>query len=66
MLIIILVLLIENAHDSKLKNVSFHSISFQKIIMSKKRNQHKNIFELTKDLLDFIRSFEIFFHFSCY
>ena len=56
--IVILVLLIENARNSKVKNVSFYSISFQRIIISKKRNRHKNILELTKYLLDFIQSFK--------
>ena len=31
--------------------------------MNKKKNQHKNIFELTKRLLDFIRSFKRIFLF---
>ena len=57
-LIIILVLLIKNARNSKVKDVSFHSISFQKIIMNKKTNRHKNILKLTKCLLDFIRLFK--------
>ena len=63
-LIVILVLFIENARNNKVKNVSFHSITFQKIIMNKKRNRHKNILELTKCLLDFIRLFKrVFFLF---
>ena len=61
--IIILVLLIENARNSKIKNVNFYSISFQKIIMNKKRNRHKNVLELTKRLLDFIRLFKQIFFF---
>ena len=56
--IIILVLLIKNARNSKVRDISFHSISFQKIIVNKKRNWHKNILELTKYLLGFIRSFK--------
>ena len=56
--IIILVLLIENARNGKVKDVSFHSIFFQKVIVSKKRDRYKNILELTKCLLDFIRSFK--------
>ena len=56
-LIVILVLLTENVRNSKVKDVSFYSISFQKIIMNKKRSRHKNILKLTKRLLDFIRSF---------
>ena len=68
MLIVILVLLIENARNSKVKNINFNSISFQKIIISKKRNRHKIIFELMKRLLDFIRSFKqtLFFSFSLF
>ena len=56
MSIVILVLLIENDRYNKVKDVSFHSISFQEIIMNKKRNRYKNILELTERLLDFIRS----------
>ena len=43
-LIVILVLLNENVHNSKVKNISFHSIFFLKIIVSKKKNRYKDIF----------------------
>ena len=52
---VIPVLLTENSRNNKVENVSFYSISFQEVIMSKQRNWHKNILELTKCLLDFIR-----------
>ena len=58
MSIVILVLLTENARNSKVKNISFYLISFWTIIMNKKKSQYKNVFELTKRLLDFIRSFQ--------
>ena len=62
--IIILILLIENVRNSKVRSVSFHSILFQEVIVNKKKDRYKNIFELTKCLLDFIRSFkQIFFLF---
>ena len=56
--VVIFVLLTENVRNSKVRDVSFHSISFQEIIMNKKNNWHKNILELTKCLLGFIRSFK--------
>ena len=56
--IVILVLLTENVHNSKVRNVSFHSISFQEVIVSKKKDRHKHISELAKCLLGFIRSFK--------
>ena len=36
-LIVILVLLTENAHNNKIKNINFHSISLKKIIINKKK-----------------------------
>ena len=56
--IMIFVLLTENARNSKVKDINYHSISFQEVIMNKKKNRHKNIFELTKCLLDFIQLFK--------
>ena len=58
MLIVIFILLIENICNNKVKDVNFHSISFQEIIMNKKKNRHKIILELTNCLFDFIRSFK--------
>ena len=61
--IVILVLLIKNIRNNKVKGVSFYSISFQRIIVNKKRNRHKHILKLTERLLDFLRLFKRIFLF---
>ena len=42
--IVIFVLLIENARNNKIKDFNFHSISFQEIIMNKKKEIDIKIF----------------------